>query len=78
MKLKNSSWLGLAPLETIAYFGPARLVRHVDGRHELIDGTPAHHTAAREWCSMFAPEIVFSPRDPVARLPRPARVAFAE
>jgi hypothetical protein len=61
MKLTNSSWLGLAPVETIARFGTARLVRKLDGRHELIGGTAEHHAAAREWCSLFAPEIVFTP-----------------
>jgi hypothetical protein len=60
MKLTNSSWLGLTSVETIARFGAARLVRKLDGRHELIGGTPAEHSAAREWCSLFAPKIVFS------------------
>ena len=44
----------------VARFGPARLVRHLDGRHELIGGTENHHATAREWCSLFAPEIVFA------------------
>ena len=61
MKLTNSSWLALAPVETIARFGAARLVRKLDGRHEIIGGTAEHHAAAREWCSLFAPEIVFTP-----------------
>lgn len=43
----------------IARFGPARLVKNFDGRHELIGGTAEHHAAAREWCSLFAPEVVF-------------------
>jgi hypothetical protein len=60
MKSKNSSWLGLAPVETIARFGAATLVRTLDGRHELIGGTSEQHAAAREWCSLFAPEIVFT------------------
>jgi hypothetical protein len=60
MKSSNPSWLGLSPVETIARFGAARLVRKLDGRHELIGGEPAEHSAAREWCSLFAPEIVFS------------------
>jgi hypothetical protein len=33
---------------TIASCGAARLVRHPDGRHELIGGTPAQHAAACE------------------------------
>jgi len=60
MKLTNSSWFSLANVETIARFRAARLVRKLDGRHELIGGTPSEHSAAREWCSIFAPEIVFT------------------
>ena len=45
----------------IATFGAARLVRQADGRHELVGGTMADRTQAREWCSLFAPEVVFSP-----------------
>ncbi|MEI6196094.1 MAG: hypothetical protein WCS42_17375 [Verrucomicrobiota bacterium] len=53
------------PPTTIARFGPARLVRLEwpsarRGRHELIGGTAEHQAAAREWCSLFAPEIVFA------------------
>jgi hypothetical protein len=62
MKSSNSSWLGLPPVEIIARFGAAQLVRRLDGRHEFIGGTPAEHFAAREWCSLFAPELVFQAR----------------
>ena len=53
------------PPTTIARFGPARLVRlewpsKRRGQHELIGGTAEHQAAAREWCSLFAPEIVFA------------------
>ena len=44
----------------IATFGHARLVRLPDGRYELQGGSAADCSAAREWCSLFAPEIVFS------------------
>ena len=47
--------------QLVATFGTARLVRHLDGRYELLGGTPADLTDAREWCSLFAPEVVFSP-----------------
>jgi hypothetical protein len=64
MKIKKRYQIPLValmfPTTTIARFGPARLVRRADGRHELIGGTAAHHTAAREWCSLFAPEVVFN------------------
>jgi len=51
----------------VARFGPAQLVRlrwptGRSGRHELIGGTPADHAVAREWCALFAPEIVFTSR----------------
>lgn len=44
----------------IARFGEAKLVKKADGRHELIGGTAGDQTNAREWCSLFAPEVVFS------------------
>jgi hypothetical protein len=58
MKSSSSSWLGLSPVEKAARFDAARLVRKLDGRHEFIGGTPAEHSAAREWCSLFAPKVV--------------------
>jgi hypothetical protein len=64
MKIKKRYQLPLVALifqtTAIARFGPARLVRHLDGRHELIGGTAEHHAAAREWRSLFAPEVVFT------------------
>jgi hypothetical protein len=64
MKIKKRYQVPLVALmfqtTTIARFGPARLVRKPDGRHELIGGTADHHAAAREWCSLFAPEVVFN------------------
>ncbi len=45
---------------TIQSFGHARLVRHANGRHELIGGTRADFTAAKEWISLFGHEIVLS------------------
>jgi hypothetical protein len=60
MKLRNSYWFISAPAEIIAHFGAAELVRHSDGHHELRRGNPAEHAAAREWYSLFAPEIVFT------------------
>lgn len=68
MKIDISSWFQQMTGETFATFGAARLVRHLDGRFELIGGTPADHATAREWCSLFAPTIVFP-----AHLERPAR-----
>ena len=68
--------IGLGPRATlhafpasrvIATFGAARLVRTADGRHELLGGTAEDSRQAREWCSLFAPEVVFPP---ATRTPR--------
>jgi len=45
----------------IQWFGQARLVRHPNGRYELIGGTRADLTAAKEWISLFGHEIVLQP-----------------
>ncbi len=81
MKIKRTSWLPLSALNfqttTVARFGPARLVKNFDGRHELIGGTAEHHAAAREWCSLFAPEVVFQSAESSAQTCSPtARSAF--
>jgi hypothetical protein len=59
MKLKN-----LIPLryrtKLIQQFGQAKLVKLPNGQHELIGGTDSDRTAAFEWASMFAHEIVFT------------------
>jgi hypothetical protein len=60
MKLINSFWLGQTTGETLATFGAARLVKKLDGKIELIGGTADDHAAAREWCSLFAPDVVFT------------------
>ncbi|MEI6198128.1 MAG: hypothetical protein WCS42_27745 [Verrucomicrobiota bacterium] len=76
MKIKKSYQRVLSnlifPPTTIARFGPARLVRlewpsKRRGRHELIGGTAEHRNVAREWCSHFAPEIVFTSNASAAR-----------
>ena len=83
MKIKNKRAYQLPitalifPPVTIARFGPARLIRHFDGRHELIGGTAEHQANAREWCSLFAPQVVFSDGgSPHEALPS-ARIAIA-
>jgi hypothetical protein len=68
MKIKKSVQFQLSSLslfhgagrQLIAAFGTARLVRKQNGRHELIGGTADDHAAIREWCSLFAPEVVFT------------------
>jgi hypothetical protein len=75
MKIKNPfrfrapfSALGTG-CQIIATFGTARLVRKPDGRHELIGGTAYDHADAREWCSIFAHDLIFSsaPRSVASR-----------
>jgi len=59
MKLKN-----LIPQRfrrrLVRQFGQAKLVKLPNGQHELIGGTDADRTAAFEWVSLFAHEIVFT------------------
>ena len=59
MKL-NHAIPNTRPQRIIQQFGQAKLVRHRNGRHELIGGTAGDFTAAREWVSLFAHDIVFS------------------
>ncbi len=47
----------------IASFGAARLVKNPDGRIELIGGTADDYADAREWCSLFANDVVFTSVD---------------
>ncbi len=68
MKMKKSirfqissfSLFGGAYRQIVAVFGTSRLVRNQNGRHELVGGTADDYAATREWCSLFAHEVVFS------------------
>ena len=60
-----------SPSTLIRRFGAARLVRHRNGEHELIGGNTGDRTAAYEWVSLFAHEIVF--RHFLGRADHPAR-----
>jgi hypothetical protein len=44
----------------INHFGNALLVQRTDGKHELVGGSDDDCTAAKEWISLFAHEIVFT------------------
>ena len=76
MNMKKIIGFGIRPTalvipagcRVIAAFGPARLVRRPDGRHELLGGTEAERAEAREWCSLFAAEVVFSAAPPPGTL----------
>ena len=61
MKIKKYHWFSLEKTsETLAFFGKAKLIRKFDGKHELVGGSAEHQAIAREWCSRFAPEVVFN------------------
>ena len=60
MKMNLLTWLTRDDGELIASFGNARLVRMLNGQFELRDGTPADHAEAKEWCSLFLHNAVFS------------------
>jgi hypothetical protein len=47
------------PGKIINRFGSALLVQRTDGKHELVGGSAGDYTAAKEWVSLFAHEIVF-------------------
>jgi len=60
MKLKEIMAQRLRQL-IVAQFGDAKLIRHLNGHHELVGGTKVDRAAALEWSSLFAHEIVFTP-----------------
>jgi hypothetical protein len=71
MKLKN-----IIPQryhsQVVRQFGNAKLIRQPNGQHELVGGTVDDHAAAREWCSLFHHELVFTStprRNPVFAFP---------
>ena len=45
---------------TIAVFGAARLVKHLDGKIQLVGGTRDDRHAAREWCSLYLHEAAIA------------------
>jgi len=69
MKIEKTNWFNIEKTsETLAFFGKARLLRRHDGKHELSGGTADERATAREWCLLFAPEVVFadSPKREIA------------
>ena len=49
----------------ISAFPPtARLVRYLNGKFELLGGTDADRAQAREWCSLFLHDAVFTSASP--------------
>ena len=71
-------WLRHNEPETMARFGDARLIKHLDAKLELIGGSPADHTAAKEWISLFLHNAVVTfipPRTPCPPEPAPPKAA---
>lgn len=60
VKTQNLTRFEAHEAELVATFGGARLVKNLDGRHELVGGTASDHAAAGEWISLFAHGIVFT------------------
>jgi hypothetical protein len=59
MKLKNL-FSRRQRQQIVRQFGGARLVKLPNGQHELLGGSDRDRTAAFEWASLFAHEIVFT------------------
>jgi hypothetical protein len=59
MKLKNII-LQRHRNQVVRRFGQAKLIRQPNGQHELLGGTGTDRSAAFEWVSLFAHEIVFT------------------
>jgi hypothetical protein len=60
MKARHICTNMINPWKIINHFGNALLVRRIDGKHELVGGSDGDYTAAKEWVSLFAHEIVFT------------------
>jgi hypothetical protein len=60
MKIKTITKRIVNTAKVINHFGNAWLIRRANGRHELIGGTDSDFTAAKEWASLFAHDVVFS------------------
>jgi hypothetical protein len=69
MKLKFMFQKLMRHSKIVQWFGEGRLVRHPNGRYELIGGTRADFTAAKEWISLFGHEIILPPPTNLRRPP---------
>jgi hypothetical protein len=60
------------PPQIIQAFGSAKLVKHANGKHELVGGSSADIADVKDWVGFFAHEIVFG--GPVSKsVPQPGR-----
>ncbi len=76
MKLNLLARLKSDEGELIASFGTARLMRHLNGKFQLLGGSAADRTEAKEWCSLFLHEAVFVSSPPRASLATPTGHQF--
>ena len=67
MKAKHHRFDRTGKVHSVATFGDAQLVSHIDGQYELRGGSAADHTDATEWISLFLHEAVVSAPPPVVR-----------
>jgi len=59
--------------ENLVRFSTARLVKHLNGRIELIGGSDSDCGEAREWCSLFLDAVVDGGSGQTSRLNRGSR-----
>jgi hypothetical protein len=48
------------PGRIVRKFGEAKLIKHADGKHELVGGTASDIADANDWVSLFAHEVVLT------------------
>ncbi len=60
MKIKSLCYHLVHTSRIIARFGSAWLIRCVNDGHELVGGSNDDYTAAKEWVSFFAHDVVFN------------------
>lgn len=76
MKLNLLARIKQNDTELIASFGTARLVRQLNGKFQLLGGSAADRTEAKEWCSLFLHEAVFVSAPPRVYLAAPTAHQF--
>jgi hypothetical protein len=60
MKARHICTKIINPWKIINRFGNGLLVQRTDAKYELVGGSDSDYSAAKEWVSLFAHEIVFT------------------
>jgi hypothetical protein len=60
MKARHICTTTINPWKIINHSGNTLLVQRIDRKHELAGESGGDYTAAKEWVSLFAHEIVFT------------------